>query len=147
MDEPAYVRTTGEIPNMMAYNRFIQADKSKLVGEYDFEVFDGTLPSEKANTAEALNNILQAMLSNPQAASILGFDPQKIMLELAYLQDVPNPERFLLPQAQMTLALQGLVPPDWLQSPEGAAVVQLIRQQLQGQMQQQQQTYGGYNGY
>lgn len=145
MDEPAYVRTTGEVLNQYAYNRFIQADKSKLVGEYDFEVFDGTLPSEKANTAEALNQILQAMLSNPQAASVLGFDPQKIMLELAYLQDVPNPERFLLPQAQMTLALQGLVPPDFLTSPQGAAIVQLIRQQLQVQMQSQQQgqTPGG----
>lgn len=145
MDEPAYVRTTGEMINQYAYNRFIQADKSKLVGEYDFEVFDGTLPSEKANTAEALNQILQAMLTNPQAASILGFDPQKIMLELAYLQDVPNPERFLLPQAQMTLALQGLVPPDFLSSPQGAAIVQLIRLQLQQQMQNQQQgqTPGG----
>lgn len=145
MDEPAYVRTTGEVLNQYAYNRFVQADKSKLVGEYDFEVFDGTLPSEKANTAEALNQILQAMLTNPQAVSVLGFDPQKIMLELAYLQDVPNPERFLLPQAQMTLALQGLVPPDFLTSPEGAAIVQLIRQQLQQQMQMQQQgqTPGG----
>lgn len=145
MDEPAYVRVAGEVPNLMAYKQFVQADKSKLAGEYDFEVFDGTLPSEKANTAEALNQILQAMLANPQAASVLGFDPQKIMLELAYLQDVPNPERFLLPQAQQTLALQGLVPPGWLESPEGAAIVQLIRQQLMQQMQTQQQgqTPGG----
>jgi hypothetical protein len=80
---------------------FVKATKEDLMGSYDFEVFDGTLPSEKGNAAMTLENILAAFIKNPQAALALQMDPRKMLLEALELRGIRNPERFTLnvPQA------------------------------------------------
>lgn len=109
LDEPALVQITGQNQNLSADRQFMEVDKTKLIGNYDFQFFDGTLPSEKATMAQALQDLLSELISNPQGIPILGFDPRKIMLEIGKLRGIRQPERFLLDQARMQLAQQGLV--------------------------------------
>ena len=86
--------------------QFLSVDKSSLVGNYDFEQLDMTLPSEKPLIAATLQELLTAMLQNPQAAQILGYDPRSLMFEILELKGIRNPERFMVqpnPQAQQQM--------------------------------------------
>lgn len=86
--------------NARDMQQFLGVTKSDLVGNYDFEMLDGTLPSEKGYTASQLQEILVAILTNPQAAAVLGLDARALMTEIAELQDIRNPERFFMQPAQ-----------------------------------------------
>ena len=77
-------------------SQFLGVTKADLIGNYDFEVQDGTLPTEKTQTAQLLQEILIQILSNPQAAAVLGLDAKALMTEIAELNNVRNPERFFL---------------------------------------------------
>jgi hypothetical protein len=86
---------------------FITANKGSLVGEYDFEVFDGTLPSEKVAIAQVLENYLLGLLKSPDAAIALGIDPKAMMLESMELRGIRNPRRFFLQAAPAPAAAPG----------------------------------------
>lgn len=90
--------------------QFLQVDKSQLIGNYDFKTLDGTLPTEKSQVANMLQELLTACLTNPQAAAILGLDPKALLTEIAELNSIRNPERFFLgavqQQAMMEMATQ-----------------------------------------
>lgn len=77
---------------------FIKASKADLKGSYDFEVFDGTLPSERANAAAVLENALGMLVKVPQAAISLQLDPRAMFMEALLLRGIRNPERFTLQQ-------------------------------------------------
>ncbi|SRR6266436_205619 len=94
LDEKTVVNLVGADKAMGA--DFIKADKEDLVGNYDFEVFDGTLPSEKVLIAQALQEVLTALIPNPQAAVALQIDPRAMLMEQLELRGVRNPERFTL---------------------------------------------------
>ena len=94
LDEETYVRVLQS--KAQATPEFIKVTKKDLVGHYDFEVFDGTLPSDRYHIAEAIDELLQALLKNPQAAMYLGMDPKKLLMESLQLRGVRNPERFAL---------------------------------------------------
>jgi hypothetical protein len=96
LDEEAMVRLVGIDRTTQAGQGFTKADKSDLVGNYDFEVFDGTLPSEKQLNAQTLQEILVGLMSNPESAIALGLDPRAILLEMLELKGIRNPERFSL---------------------------------------------------
>lgn len=108
VDEETYVRVIGPevLTDLQAYNGFIMADKSKLAGNYDFEIFDGTLPSEKDYLADTLLEWLQALIANPESIPMLGWDPQKLSYEVAVLKGVRNPEQFMLDQLQIQKLVQ-----------------------------------------
>jgi hypothetical protein len=80
-------------------------DKSQLVGNYDFTTLDGTLPTEKSQTASMLQELLTAILSNPNAAAILGLDPKALLTEISELNGIRNPERFFLGAVQQQAML------------------------------------------
>ena len=111
LDEPTFVRLTGDIPDLNAFNRFKQVDKNMLVGNYDFEIFDGTLPSEKNAIANSLEELFAAFIQNPQAAMALGIDTQKLLMLLAKYRGIPAPEQVLIDPARMRLAQAGLASP------------------------------------
>lgn len=94
LDAKTYVQITGM--KGQSTPEFIQVSKQDLVGHYDFEVFDGTLPSERYLTAQALEELVTELLGNPQLAVMLGFDVKKMILEILELRGVRNPERFQL---------------------------------------------------
>ncbi|MBX7157222.1 MAG: hypothetical protein K1X66_02380 [Verrucomicrobiae bacterium] len=126
LDEKTYVRIFRGIagvptPNLQEYNRFVPVDKADLIGNFDFEIFDGTLPSEKSSTAETMSELLQAVISNPESASMLGFDPKKLLIEIAELKNIRYPENFMIPTTPESVLNQpGIldaltqIPPDQL---------------------------------
>jgi len=94
LDNQTYVRILGS--KAATTPAFIQVDKASMLGHYDFEVFDATLPSERYLTAQALEEFVPILLQNPQAAVLLNLDPRKIINEILTLRGVRNPERFSL---------------------------------------------------
>jgi len=98
LDEETYVRVMGMKAQLTP--EFIKVDKAALMGHYDFEIFDGTLPSERHLTAQALEELVQVFMQNPQAAVYFGLDAKKILYETLLLRGVRNPERFELNQMQ-----------------------------------------------
>ena len=95
LDEETYVRVIGDTADPVAYQQFKKVSKKDLVGDYDFEIFDGTLPSERGMQAQGLQELLVALLSNPMTILLLGFDPQVIAREVLELRNIRHPERFL----------------------------------------------------
>ena len=93
-------------PNQADIQQFLGVTKADLVGNYDFTTLDGTLPTEKFGLASILQDLLGILLSNPQAAAILGIDPRALLMEIAELNQIRNPERFLLQPQQQQLMMQ-----------------------------------------
>lgn len=99
LDEPQLVRVIGrsnEQSNPLGLQEFLQVTKADLAGNYDFSILDGTLPSQRSATADALQELLQVLMSSPEAAMIFGYDPQMLMAEILELRGVKNAERFKL---------------------------------------------------
>lgn len=84
----------------------VSATKADLIGNYDFKVLEGTLPSEKLEIADQLQQLLEALISNPQAAMILGLDAKSLLQEIAELRNIRNPEKFNLQAAQYMQMMQ-----------------------------------------
>ena len=85
------VRVTGESVEAPA---FIRVQAEQLAGAYDFKVFDATLPSERIERAMALQEFLTALLQNPQAVQMLGYDIRKLVREWLILRGIRYPQRF-----------------------------------------------------
>ena len=96
LDEATFVRIVGLGD---ADPGFLKATRDDMVGEYEFEVFDGTLPSERALLAQTLEEILVELVRQPQSALALQLDPRAMMLEAMQLRGIRNPTRFTLKTA------------------------------------------------
>jgi hypothetical protein len=94
-----------------AIDRFLPVDKAMLVGRYDFEVFDGTLPSQRGAMAQGLREVLLAMASRPESIPILGFDPALILNEILVLSDVRNVNRLRLTPGRLQQIMSMAQPP------------------------------------
>lgn len=105
LDEATFVRVMGM--KGQATPEFIQVSKKDLVGHYDFEIFDGTLPSDRAYTAQALEDLVAKL--GPQGCAMLGLDFKKLMMEALQLRGVRNPERFELTPEQQQQQQQQLL--------------------------------------
>lgn len=102
LDEPTFVKVMGLqtiqptdplATNVNDFQNF-HVTKDDLVGNYDFVMMDGTLPSDKQRIAGILQELLTAMIQNPQIAAVFGFNPKALLREILELQGVRNPERF-----------------------------------------------------
>lgn len=88
------------------------AGPDELVGNCDFFVFEGTLPSEKQFLAQSMQELLGLILSNPQAAMQFSLDPNKLIEEIYTLRGVSNvaerfkPDQAALQQQQVQQLLQ-----------------------------------------
>jgi len=134
LDVPTFVKVMGDqtlfprdqyAVNINDFMVGFKADKSHLAGSYDFDDLDGTLPSQKSAIANVLEQLLQSLITNPQAAAIFGYDPKALLQEILELRGVRNPEQFLV-SAQL--------PPGGLEQQQ--AMMQQIIQMYQQQMQQ-----------
>lgn len=121
LTQETFVRMFGSDSDPMDFMALKRVTRSDLVGDYDFQVFDGTLPSEKSYIADTLVEVLTATIANPNAIPLLGMDPKLLLYEVLRLKGVRYPQRFAL--ANPALAMQTLA-------------------LLQGQAQQQQQGNG-----
>jgi len=90
---------------------------AELIGNTDYFVFEGTLPSEKQFMAQSLQELLGVLLSNPQAAVQFGLDPNKLLEEIYLLRGVGNIKRFQPSQEEQIT---------------NAVMQQILQQQQQG---------------
>jgi hypothetical protein len=96
--------------NFQGLTQFLPVDKTMLVGNYDFMVFDGTLPSQRGQTAAMLQELLVQLVSNPQLSLIFQIDPRPLLREILTLRGIRNLDQFnLTPEsAQQLIQLAGL---------------------------------------
>jgi hypothetical protein len=85
--------------------------KADIVGSYDFNVFNGTLPSTRQATASVLMEYLQTAMKDPRITMITQLDPQLMLFEAFELLGIRNVQRFqLTPQRLQQLALMAQPP-------------------------------------
>lgn len=89
--------------------QFLPVDKSQLIGNYDFLIFDATLPSQRMANAAALQELLVALSKDPRLVLVFNKDPKLILDEILELRNIRNAERFdLTPErAGQLVALAG----------------------------------------
>lgn len=91
-----FVRMFGQAATPDEYVQFKKVSRADLVGDYDFTIFDSTLPSEKSFQADVLKEFLIALLGNPEAISLLGLDPKLMAYEIMRNKGIRYPERFAI---------------------------------------------------
>lgn len=94
VDTETYVRTIGDMANMQAYNGFVKVNKAALIGNYDFEMYDGTLPSDRDDMAQVLQEVLVAIIQNPEGVQLFNLNPSKVLREIATLKGIKHINRF-----------------------------------------------------
>lgn len=120
LDEETFVTVSGDLyPDWDGFKAFkvpengsmkIGVNRTNVAGRYDFKLFEGTLPSEKAAQAETLEQTLLALMKNPDGLTILtqmlGYDPKKLFTEVLILRGIKHPDRFKIDEfRQQELAL------------------------------------------
>lgn len=108
LDAPQLVKVVG-LSNVMedpqAVATLLPVDKSMLEGNYDFLVFDDTLPSQRTAIAAQLQEVMVALSQNPELVFALGYDPKLMLQEWFKLVGIRNADRFkLTPQRFAELA-------------------------------------------
>lgn len=93
------------------WNQFHPANPADLLGMEDFFVFDGTVASEKIYMAQALQDLLQAILANPESIGMLGYDINRIFDEIQLLRGINNAGRFKLTNPALRTGPPGLPVP------------------------------------
>lgn len=86
--------------------QFLPVDKSTLVGDYDFLVFEGTLPSQRIATANTLLQFGELLMQKPESTVILQYDPKLLVDEWLSLQGIRNAERFRLTPQRLNELMQ-----------------------------------------
>jgi hypothetical protein len=97
LDEETLVKVVG-IDTAVAgqEEQFLPVTNADILGPSEFCMFDGTLPTEKVFNAQVLQEVLGAILKNPQVAIALQLDPKAMLLEMMELRGIRNPQRFFL---------------------------------------------------
>lgn len=143
LDEPTLVKVYGTIntaQNVQSANALFQqvppqpqpgqppqaqmrpVTKADIVGSYDFDFFNGTLPSQRAATANILMEYLQTAMKDPRVTMVTQLDPQLMLYEALELLGIHNVKRFqLTPQRLQQLMLMAQPPgnPGSPQPPQG----------------------------
>jgi hypothetical protein len=101
LDEDQLIRIYGQYnvqkAGLGAVQQVCKVNKSMLIGNYDFAIFDGTSPSQRAIVAAALQDLLMTLLKlPPEGAAALGYDPTLLLDEILELRGVHNADRFKL---------------------------------------------------
>lgn len=98
---------TGPVPTYQTQS----VTKDDLIGSYDFDVFNGTLQSQKQQTAQVLMEWLQTAMKDPRVIIMSQLDPQLVLYEVFELLGVRNVQRFqLTPQRLQQLMLMAQPP-------------------------------------
>jgi hypothetical protein len=92
---PVYLKKLGATQTAMeGAEAFLSVSREDLMGQFEFEVFDGTLPSEKQARANVLKELVLGFLANPETAVLTGYSVDKLLTEILILEGIKNPERF-----------------------------------------------------
>lgn len=77
-----------------------------LAGNFDFKIFDGTLPSDRAQQAATIQEFLTAGLQNPQIFVVAGLNPGLMLEDLFALRGIRNVSKYRLPPQQIVQMAQ-----------------------------------------
>lgn len=88
--------TSEDVP--IRFEAFKPADWKQLIANEDFFFMDGTLPSEKFLTAQALQELVQVLIANPMNAQMLDLNPSAMIQEIMELRGAGRKNRFSLTQ-------------------------------------------------
>lgn len=86
---------------------FLEVTKENIQGNYDFIVYDATLPSEKQQNAAGLQELLNILMGNPEMSQMLGYTPEiihDIIIEILEARGVKNARRYRA-QAQQPIGV------------------------------------------
>jgi hypothetical protein len=103
------VRVMGQVNvamDPMLVTAFKKVNPNDLIGEYDFMVFDGTLPSQRMAQAQAIQELLTLLVSKPESAIVFQYNPQLLMQEMLELRGLRNADRFRLSPQQAQQFIQ-----------------------------------------
>jgi hypothetical protein len=101
LTQETFLRMFGGDSDPTSFMTLKKVTRGDLIGDYDFQIFDGTLPSEKGYTADTLVELLTALISNPNAIPLLGMDPKLVLFEAMRLKGIRHPQRFSLNNPQL----------------------------------------------
>lgn len=79
------------------FGQFCPMDQSELIGNNQFFVFNGTTQSERTYLSQSLQELVIALVGNPEMIPLLGYDVTKLIDEIQFLRGVRNVARFKLP--------------------------------------------------
>ena len=79
----------------MRYEAF-KGTPEEVISGGDFFTFDSTLQSERNFVAQSLQELLVAVIGNPEAAQMLDIDPRSMLNEVQFLRGAGNVSRFSL---------------------------------------------------
>lgn len=110
MSVETFAKIVGETdPELMSfYEEFAPNDPGQLIGGEDFFVFDATLSSEKGFIAQSLQDLVVAMMSNPEVMAMLQMDVGAMIKEVQALRGQKNLSRFKIqppPYATLQIGL------------------------------------------
>lgn len=113
LDEDQLVRVVGlgkAMEDPAAVQAFLPVNRDMLYGNYDFIIFNATLPSQRIAQAGVLQELLLAGSKDPRIWFILQMDPKLVGLKWLELMGIRNVQQYqLTPQRLAELAvLSGL---------------------------------------
>lgn len=97
-----FAKIVGEAVDPARFEQFHKRDVLSL-DNYDFEMFDGTSPSEKGYIAQTMQDLFLGMFANPEAMMMLvqpGNPLRPMLVEIAELRGIKNAEQWLPPVQQ-----------------------------------------------
>lgn len=113
LSEKTFMKIVGEDPRATEYwARFHPDDPEALISNEDFFVFDSTMATEKGFIAQSLQEILVAIIANPQLAIELDLDVKGMLDEIQTLRGSGPLSRFSLRRRLMEDQLQNGQLPD-----------------------------------
>lgn len=117
LDTETYVRVRGMKANPTEFQSF-KVTRDQLVGDFDFAIFDATLPSEKGYMAQQIGEMLTSMMASPEAVPMFGYDPRKLFDKMFELRGVRHTENLKLDPTMMAALQQQNAQPT---TPDAAA--------------------------
>ena len=92
----AFQGVVGVDPMIQARFEVFKGTPEEVISGGDFFTFDSTLQSERNFVAQSLQELLVAVIGNPEAAQMLDIDPRSMLNEVQFLRGAGNVSRFSL---------------------------------------------------
>ena len=92
----AFQGVVGVDPMIQARFEAFKGTPEEVISGGDFFTFDSTLQSERNFVAQSLQELLVAVIGNPEAAQMLDIDPRSMLNEVQFLRGAGNVSRFSL---------------------------------------------------
>jgi hypothetical protein len=116
----SFTSVVGVDPMIQARFEAFKGTPEEVIGGGDYFTFDSTLQSERSFVAQSLQELLVAVINNPEAAQMLDIDPRSMLGEIQFLRGAGNISRFSL-QKQVASGQAPPLPQLMPQPPGGAA--------------------------